>query len=245
MLRDGQGQGAESIASGQSRALALRLALNARAIRAHAEGPLRSSDLEGTLGWAPQTNLRAAVANLCYLGVLARLEPDGSSKGTITELTEAGRDLLASPTGTSIGCCAPAGPISLDGAAAPDAIRALIAGWDSDIARSLAERSLTLTELEAEIADLSFPALERRLARLRSTNLLTRTRGEGKGKPYEVSDWLCHAMPRSAPPAAGSATTWPKKRSRYAKPRSRPRSCCRCRCSRSLRGTPEPARLPC
>jgi DNA-binding HxlR family transcriptional regulator len=179
-----------------SRALSIfAYALNAKTLRAHAERPLRSSDLEQMIGWAPQTSLRAAVGNLCELEVLAKREPPGATKGVLTELTPAGRDLLAVADRLERWLArAPAGAIALDSAAAAGAIRALTASWDSRVVRVLAERSLTLTQLNAEIAEISYPALERRLARLRSTNLIVPIAGSGKGKPYEVSDWLRHSI---------------------------------------------------
>jgi len=179
-----------------SRALSIfAYALNARTLRAHADGALRASDLEETIGWAPQTSLRAAVANLCELGVLAKRDPSSESRCLTTEITSAGRDLLTVADRLEYWLLhAPKGPIQLDGAAAAGAIRALIGGWDSTIVRVLAERPLTLTELNSEIPDISYPALERRLSKLRSTNLVTAIESTGKGKPYAVSDWLCHAI---------------------------------------------------
>lgn len=159
------------------------------------DGTLCWGDLSDRIGWAPQTSLRLAVSNLCDIGILAKVTQPGAPRRSATELTEAGRDLL-----TVADCLelwlqrAPNGPIPLDSAAAIGAVRALTAGWDSIIVRELAERSMTLTELDGRIDDVSYPTLERRLARLRATNLVTRLQGSGKGKPYVVSEWLRHAI---------------------------------------------------
>jgi len=170
-------------------------ALNARILRAHADRELRSSDLEEIIGWAPQTSLRAAVSNLCDLNVLVKQESDGTSKFVSTELTAAGHDLLLVADRLERWLMgAPFGAIALDSAAAAGAVRALIAGWDAKVIRVLAERPLTLTELSAEIEEVSYPAIERRLARLRSTNLIRPIESKGKGKPYAVTDWLRHSI---------------------------------------------------
>lgn len=183
------------VRAGSRALLIFTYALNAKVLRGHAEGALRLSDLEETIGWAPQTSLRAAVSNLCDLGVLVRQETSETSKGTSTELTPAGRDLLIIADRLERWLLrAPAGGITLDSAAAAGAIRALTAGWDSRVIRMLAEDSLTLTQLNAEIAEVSYPALERRLCRLRSTNLITPVESSGKGKPYAASNWLRHSI---------------------------------------------------
>lgn len=174
-----------------SRALAIfAYSLHARVLRAHSEEPLRPGELEERISWAPQSSLRSAVSNLCELGILQR---DGNHGGA-TELTEAGRELL--PVADTLEQWlqhAPGGPISLDDEAARGLIRVLTASWDSMMVRALAERPLTLNDISAGIRDLSYPALKRRLAKLRTTRLVQPT-GADNTAAYAASDWLRFAV---------------------------------------------------
>lgn len=176
-----------------SRALSIFTnALDARVLYAHADGPLTPRDLEEAFGWAPQSSLRATVSRLCELGALARIGE--GSVGAPTELTAAGRALLpiAQALEQWFGS-APGGSIPLDDPAAQGIVRVLIAGWDSTVIRALAERPRTLIELSGEISALSYPALKRRLAKLRSTHLIAPIEHDG-GMAYVASDWLRNAV---------------------------------------------------
>ncbi len=169
-------------------------ALSARVLRTHTDGPLSPRELEEALGWAPQSSLRAAVAKLSDLGALARIDRSESSPGKTTELTVAGRELL--PVSAELGRWlqgAPDGPIPLDDAAAQGIVRVLTTAWDAAIVRSLAERPQTLLELNAANAHLNYPALKRRLAKLRSTHLASPARTDA-GMAYGASDWLRRAV---------------------------------------------------
>ena len=163
--------------------------LNADVLRAHADGPLRPRELEEKIGWAPQSSLRSTVAGLCDLAALVRLESDDGSQNAATELTEAGRELL--PVATILERwlqLAPDGPIPLESTAAHGTVKVLTAGWDSTMIRTMAERPLTLNETNAGIVGLSYPALKRRLAKLRSTHLVTSV--PGNTAAYAATDWL-------------------------------------------------------
>jgi DNA-binding HxlR family transcriptional regulator len=167
--------------------------LNARILRAHVDGPLRPGELDETIGWAAQSSLRAAVGRMCDVGTLTRVELDDPAL-TVTELTEAGRKLL--PVAGALERWlqeAPDGPVELDDSAAHGIVKVLTAGWDSSMVRALAERPLTLTELNDGIPYLTYPALKRRLAKLRSTGLV-RTTDNGKATTHEASDWLRRAI---------------------------------------------------
>lgn len=169
-------------------------ALSARVLRAHAAGPLRPGDLEEAISWAPQSSLRLAVGNLCDRNALVKTEPAGGSQGVVTELTPAGNELL--PVAVKLErwlSDSPDGPISLDDDAARGIVRVLVAGWDSTMIRTLAERPLSLAELNDGISSFSHPALKRRLAKLRSTRLVTRV-GAGKTVTCAATDWLRRAV---------------------------------------------------
>lgn len=200
-----------------SRALSIFTnALNARVLHAHADGPLRPGELEEALGWAPQSSLRAAVGKLCDLGTLVRHGRAEGSAGAATELTAAGRELL--PVADALEHwlqSAPGGPIPPDDAAAHGIVRTLTAAWDSTVVRALAERPLTLTELSAAISNLNYPALKRRLGKLRSTHLVTPMPTDN-GTAYAASEWLRRAV---IPLAV--AGRWERKHDADAEPISR------------------------
>jgi DNA-binding HxlR family transcriptional regulator len=173
--------------------------LNARVLRAHADGRLLSRELEESIGWAPPTSLRVATTNLCELGVLARVELESGSPGVATDLTVAGRALLpvldVLERWLQLG---PDGALTLDDPAARGVVKVLTTGWDSAMVRTLAERPLTLNELSTGIPDFSYPSLKRRLAKLRSTHLVAPIHG-GKTAAFVATDWLrCAVAPLAA-----------------------------------------------
>jgi DNA-binding HxlR family transcriptional regulator len=189
----------DATSEGEVRAGSLVLALfakplNAPILRAHAGGPLRLNELLDKLSWAAPTTVRAALANLGELGAFVR--PEGGSRfAAETELTDAGREMLfAADVVEAWLARAPSGPISLEGEAAKGAIKALSGGWGSTLMRSLANRPFTLTELDTLIPDVSYPSLERRLARMRSTGLIEPVKAGGRGTPYIVTDWSRQAV---------------------------------------------------
>lgn len=159
-------------------------------LRAHADGPLRSAELGESVSWAAQSSLRVAVADLCRAGTLERQEPARGQRGAVTALTAAGQAIL--PLADSVERWlghAPQGGLQLGDAAARGIIRVLTTGWDSLLVRAIAERPLTLNELSAGIPELSYPALKRRLAKLRSTHLVKRVDRDNTAA-YEATDWL-------------------------------------------------------
>jgi DNA-binding HxlR family transcriptional regulator len=168
--------------------------LNARILRAHVDGPLRPGELDERIGWAAQSSLRAAVGKMCDAGTLTRVELNDAALSVVTELTRAGRELLAVAGALERWLQkAPDGPVDLDDPAAHGIVKVLAAGWDSTMVRALAERPLTLTELNDCIPYLTYPALKRRLAKLRSTHLVIAT-DTGKAATHEATDWLRHAV---------------------------------------------------
>lgn len=165
--------------------------LNLRTLRAHADGPLRAAELNEKVGWPAQTTFRAAVATFRRLGLLERREVSSLPYGVATELTPAGAemlqvaDVLAAWLST-----APQGPIPADSDAAKAAVKALAGGWSSSMVRTLASQPSSLTELDKQITDLSYPSLERRLSRMRSTHQIEPAQAAARGAPFQVTDWL-------------------------------------------------------
>lgn len=169
-------------------------ALNARVLHAHADGSRTPRELEETLGWAPQSSLRAAVAKLSALGAIDRAGGEGGSPGAPTELTAAGRELL--PVASALEKWlqnAPGGPVPLEDPAAQGIVRVLTAGWDSTMIRALAEQPQSLIALSASISELNYPALKRRLGKLRTTRLIAPIEHED-GAAYVATDWLRQAV---------------------------------------------------
>ena len=103
---------------------------------------------------------------------------------------------------------APDGPISLESGAAKGAVKALVDGWGSTMMRALAARPLSLTELDGIIADLSYPALERRLSSMRMAGLVEAAAEQGLGHPLR-GDRVGPpgSRRRSPPPATASWST--------------------------------------
>jgi DNA-binding HxlR family transcriptional regulator len=191
---DGASLDADRIRAGSQALAVFARQLTARVLRIHAEGPLCPSELEERVGWAPGTSLRTAAATLRRLGALARVEPAGRGRATATELTAAGRELLLVAEALEHWLLSsPGGPIPLDSTAGCGTVKVLTAGWDSTIAMALAERPLSLTELNDAIANTNYPALKRRISKLRSTSLVAPI-GRGKGTTYVATDWLRRAI---------------------------------------------------
>jgi DNA-binding HxlR family transcriptional regulator len=184
----------DATSEGEVRAGSLVLALfanplNALILRAHADGPLRLNKLKEEIHWVADTTLRAALTNLGELGAFVR--PEGGSRFAVeNELTAAGREMLfAADVVEAWLARAPGGPIALESEAAKGAVKALSGGWGSTLMRSLANRPFTLTELDSLIPGVSYPSLERRIARMRSTGLIEPVEVGGRGTPYVVTDW--------------------------------------------------------
>lgn len=163
--------------------------LHARVLRAHVEGPRRLVELQEETAMA-QTTVRAAVSGLQQIGAL-RKQAAGDSGYAATELTAAGEDMLsvAEEVEAWLALC-PQGPIAPDGDRAREAVKALAGGWSSTLIRALANRPFTLTELATAIPDVSYPALERRIASMRASGQIEPVRKKGRGTPYVVTDWL-------------------------------------------------------
>lgn len=166
--------------------------LNAHVLHAHADGPLSSGELEERMGWAPKASLRVATANLGEIGALERAEGCGDEQGAITRLAPAGHGLLGlTPVLERWLSQSPFGPIPIAETAARGVFRALVAGWDSAIVQSIAKRPRSLAELDSRIDDHSYPALKRRLAKLRSANLAEPVEDRNRRSPaHGATDWL-------------------------------------------------------
>jgi len=169
--------------------------LNARLLRAHLDGPQRLFGVQAAIGSTAESTVRAAISNLVEVGALARESDGSSSRAVLTSLSPAGRDLLFLADELDVWLSrAPYGPIEPGSEEARGAIKALAGGWSSTLIRELAGRPVTLGELDAAIADVSYPMLERRINWMRQTGQIEAVQREGRGTPYVVTDWLRRAI---------------------------------------------------
>lgn len=170
--------------------------LTARILRAHTEAdPLRLSALHEQIGWSPHTTLRAAVNNLCDVGALQKGANGDTRPSAATALTPAGEEMLEVADAIERWLAtAPMGPISPNSDEAKGAIKALAGGWNSTLMRALATRPRTLTGLDKLIPDVSYPSLERRLARMRATGQIEAVEAKERGTPYAVTEWSRRAI---------------------------------------------------
>lgn len=164
-------------------------------LRALAGGSMRLAELRKDVGLPPQTTLRGHLAGLVDTRVIARRVRPGTRYAMDYELAPLGAELLDVADGLEVWLgLSPDGPISLESNTGKGAVRALVDGWGSQMMRALASGPLSLTELDRLIADLNYPALERRLAGMRMAGLVEADRAARARTPYAVSDWGRRAM---------------------------------------------------
>jgi DNA-binding HxlR family transcriptional regulator len=181
--------GSESRA-GQAALSVLATPLNFLILRALTDRPMRLAELRKATGLPAQTTLRGHLANLGEIGVLCKRPTQQMPYAVENALTPMGRELLdVAGRLESWLSEAPDGPISLEGGAAKGAVKALVDGWGSRMMTTLAARPQSLTELDSQIAELSYPALERRLSSMRIAGLVEAQKSSGSGTPYAVTDW--------------------------------------------------------
>jgi DNA-binding HxlR family transcriptional regulator len=169
--------------------------LHTKVLRAHAEGPRRLSELQEQVDWCPEATVRGAIRNLQECGGLLKERVEGQRNAVTTVLGPAGADLLqvADALESWLGEC-PRGPIALESDHAKVAVKALAGGWNSSLMRALGTGPKTLTELSNEIPEMSYSALERRLAWMRTTGQIEALPKESHGTPYAATDWLRRAI---------------------------------------------------
>jgi DNA-binding HxlR family transcriptional regulator len=169
--------------------------LHVRILRALADEPLRLAELHERTEWPAQTTLRAAIATLRDYGFLQRREVSRMPFGVANELAAAGHEaLFVAEVVERWLARGPQGPIPVDSDAARAAIKSLAAGWSSTVVRELAYEPVSLTELDRLIPEMSYPSLERRLSRMRTTHQIEPSPTSERSQPFEVTDWLRHSV---------------------------------------------------
>lgn len=179
----------------------LSVPLKVHVLRVLGEAPKPLIELRRAVGSPPQTTMRGHVRTLVEIGAVERRRQDGFP-GSVDYVLEApGRELLRVAEALQ-GWLAtsPDGEIELGSLAGKSAINALVAGWSSGIARALAARPLSLTELSRLIPSLNYPSLERRLGALRLAGQIEARPSSTRGTPYGATEWLRRAV---APIVAG------------------------------------------
>ncbi|MBK5219990.1 MAG: winged helix-turn-helix transcriptional regulator [Thermoleophilia bacterium] len=164
--------------------------LNYMVLRVLAERPMRLAELRSASGLPAQTTLRGHLSSLGEIGVVNKRPTARMPYAVENELTPMGREILevADHLGRWLRL-APGGPISLETGGARGVVKAFVDGWGSTMMRGLAAQPMSLTELDRDIAELSYPALERRLSSMRMAGLVEARPGPGGGTPYAVTDW--------------------------------------------------------
>ncbi|HET7443992.1 MAG TPA: winged helix-turn-helix transcriptional regulator [Solirubrobacterales bacterium] len=181
---------AEKLRAGEAALTTLATPLNSMILRALAERPMRLAELRRETGLPAQTTLRGHLANLREMGALSKRPTDQMPHATENSLTPMGHELLA--VAGTLNCWlgqAPGGPVALETGAGRGVVKAFADGWGSTIIRSLASMPMSLTELDRNIPDLSYPALERRLSSMRIAGLIEARESRGGVIPYAVTDW--------------------------------------------------------
>jgi DNA-binding HxlR family transcriptional regulator len=164
--------------------------LNLSVLRALSDRPMRLAELRQTTGLPAQTTLRGHLGGLEDMGAVAKRPTQQMPYAVENELTPMGEELLGVAAALETWLQrAPKGAVSLESSAAKGIVKAFVDGWGSTIVRSLATRPMSLTELDREIVELSYPALERRLSSMRMAGLIEPQPGKGNGTPYALTDW--------------------------------------------------------
>ncbi len=180
---------AQSRAGGQALSV-LAVPLNLQVLQALSARPMRLAELRKATGLPAQTTLRGHIASLSDIGLLTKRPTDHVPYAVENVLTGMGEEMLFVASRLEAWLLqAPDGPIALESSAAKGAVKALVDGWGSRMIGALAERPMSLTELDREIAELSYPALERRLSSMRIAGLVEACKGRSAGTPYGVTEW--------------------------------------------------------
>lgn len=181
--------------------------LHVHILKALEDGPKGLLDLHREVGAPPQSTMRVYTRTLEELGVLERRRQNEFPATAEYSITPAGASLLKVAGFLQEWLlAAPDGSILLGSMAAKSAIKALVGGWSSNIARAIAARPLSLTELNVLIPKISYPTLERKLSTMRSARLVEPQPGEGRGTPCGPTPWL-----RQAIIPLTSAAAWERK----------------------------------
>jgi DNA-binding HxlR family transcriptional regulator len=180
----------------------LAVPLNSAILHSLSSGPKRQVELRRECGSPAQSTLRSHLKVLEGIGTIAKQRRSAFPRSIEYELVEPGRELRFVDAALERWLSeAPEEPLEPGSDSAKAATEALVEGWSSTIVRVLAGRRLSLTELDGLIGALNYPALERRLASMRLAGMVEPAPGNGREKPYVLTEWLRRGI---APIAAAS-----------------------------------------
>lgn len=181
--------------SGAQTLMLLVAPLNVPILRALANGPKRQSEFLSESEFPAQSTLRTQLKRLAAVGAVTRHRCNAFPGALEHGLTKSGRELLlVTDTLERWLGIAPDTPIAIGTGAARAAVKALTQAWSTTMLRALAASPLSLTELDALIAPLSYPALQRRLSDLRLAGLVRALQTADRGRPYTLTDWAREGM---------------------------------------------------
>lgn len=176
--------------SGERTLALLSTPLNLFVLRALSDRPMRLAELRQATGLPAQTTLRGHLTGLEETGALAKRPTQRMPYAVENELTPMGEELLGVAASLDSWLQrGPGSPISLESGAAKGVVKAFVDGWGSSVVSTLAIRPMSLTELDREIAEFSYPALERRLSSMRMAGLVEAQPSTGSGTPYALTEW--------------------------------------------------------
>jgi len=160
------------------------------ALYALQDGPQPLEALRAQFGSPPPTTLRGQIRVLTSSGAVEKQRHGGFPGGFDYHLSTPGTELIEVAKALSDWLQGVyGGPVSLTSGTGRRTTRVLIDAWRSGIPHALAASPRSLTELSGLIHDLSYPALERRVAAMRRARLLESTRREGPG-PLRITKRL-------------------------------------------------------
>jgi len=164
--------------------------LNVMVLRALSRKPMRLAELRQATGLPAQTTLRGHLTSLAEIGLASKRPTTQMPYAVENELTPMGTAVIEVAEQLERWLrLAPEGAISLESGGARGLVKAFVDGWGSTMLRGLAARPMSLTELDRQIPELSYPALERRLSSMRMAGLIEAHQGSGGGTPYGVTEW--------------------------------------------------------
>ena len=160
-------------------------------LHALADGPRGQLELRRAAGFPAQSTLRGHLKTLEETGAIVKRRRDGFPGALEHELTEAGDELLVVAEHLRRWLAdAPRGPIEPGGDAARAAVKGLVDGWLARMLAPLADRALSLTELDRQLTTISYPTIERRLEAMRLAEQVEERERSAGGTPYALAPWL-------------------------------------------------------
>lgn len=167
--------------------------LNVALLRELQAGPKLPDELRRASGQPARRTLRSHLKGLERLGIVTRRNWSIYAGSREYDLAEPGRQLRFVMVALERWLTGNRWELlELGSDAGADAIKAVLAGWSSQIMRAVAAHPCSLAKL-AELVELRSSSLERRVETMRRAGLLE-IDASGKAPAYVRTAWLCRAM---------------------------------------------------